>query len=117
MASINSTSPASSNSEVHHVTWSITTGGDTGVRADMSGYPDKTVHVTGTFGSVTIRGSNLENPNDATATDWFNLTDPQGNALTFTAAGGKLIAENPRWISPITTGGSAYTIGLVGVKL
>jgi len=117
MASVNpSFDPALNSTGTMVVSWSIATAGDTGVRtpAEFSSYPDKTVHVTGTFGSVTLRGSNLANPSDATAGDWFNLTDPQGNALTFTAAGGKLIAENPRWISPITTGGSAYTISIVG---
>ena len=100
------------------VSWSIATGGDTGVRTpvEFANYPDKTVHVTGTFGSVTLRGSNLANPSDASAGDWFNLTDPQGGPITFTANGGKLIVENPRWISSITTGGSAYNIRIIGVK-
>ena len=92
--------------------------GDTGQKGTgaFGGYSDKTVQVTGTFGSVTIRGSNKANPNDATSGDWFTLSDPQGNDLTFTAAGGSLIAENPLWISPITTGGSGYEVIIVGVK-
>lgn len=95
--------------------WSLGAG-DTGAPLALYTFPDKTVTVTGTFGSVTLRGSNKENPNDATAGDWFNLTDPQGNAITLTAAGGELIAENPLWISPITTGGAGYTVTILGVK-
>lgn len=97
--------------------WSLAAG-DTGAigSGNLVSYPDKTVQVTGTFGSVTLRGSNKANPNDATAADWFTLSDPQGNDLTFTAAGGAIIAENPLWISPITTGGSGYEITIVGVK-
>lgn len=100
------------------VNWVITTGGDTGAKSPLgfANYPDKTVHVTGTFGSVTLRGSNKPLPSDATSGDWFDLTDAQGNVLTFTAADGAVIAQNPRWISPITTGGSDYLIAIVGVK-
>lgn len=119
MASVNpSFEPSMNVGSSMVVNWSIATGGDTGVRSpvEFANYPDKTVHVTGTFGSVTLRGSNLANPSDATSSDWFDLTDPQGNVLTFTAADGAVISENPRWISPITTGGSAYQINIVGVK-
>jgi hypothetical protein len=97
------------------VTWSLGAG-DTGKPYMMANYPDRTVTITATFGSCTLRGSNKANPDDATAGDWFNLTDPQGNAITLTAAGGELIAENPLWISPITTGGSGYVITILGTK-
>jgi len=100
---------------VKSVTWSLGAG-DTGKPVLFAQYPDRTVHITGTFGSATLRGSNKPQPDDATAGDWFNLTDPQGNAITLTAAGGEVVAENPMWISPITTGGSAYTVTVVGVK-
>lgn len=115
MASVNFTKDVSSNEEVVSYSWSLGAG-DTGAPLNISKFPDKTVHVTATFGSATLRGSNKANPNDATAGDWFNLTDPQGNAITLTSADGKVIAQNPLWISPITTGGSAYTVTVVGVK-
>lgn len=98
---------------VKSVSWSLGAG-DTGKPVRFAAYPDRTVQVTATFGSVTIRGSNKPAPDDAVAGDWFNLTDPQGVALTLTAAGGSLVAENPLWISPITTGGSGYVITIVG---
>lgn len=115
MASVESTSGNTGISGVVYNTWSLGAG-DTGKRVNMAEYADKTVQVTATFGSCTLRGSNKLSPDDTTAADWFNLTDPQGNALTFTAAGGELIAENPLWLSPITTGGSGYVITLVGKK-
>lgn len=115
MASVESTATVTGLQNVRRVSWALA-GGDTGKRVSLAGFPDRTVQVTATFGSATLRGSNLADPSDATAGDWFNLTDPQGNALTFTAAGGELIAENPLWISPITTGGSAYVITIVAAE-
>lgn len=46
------------------------------------------MHVFGTFGSatVTIEGS-------LNGVDWATLTDPQGNALTFTSARIEAISE------------------------
>ena len=115
MASVAATRSDTVISGVTSVTWSLGAG-DTGKPVLFAQYPDRTVTVTATFGSATLRGSNKAAPDDTVATDWFNLTDPQGNALTFTAAGGELIAENPLWISPITTGGSGYVVTILGVQ-
>ena len=115
MASVTSTSFNTNLAEVVSVSWSLAAG-DTGKPVNLANFADKTVQVTATFGSATLRGSNKAAPDDATAGDWFDLTDPQGNALTFTAAGGDVIAQNPLWISPITTGGSAYVITIIGSK-
>jgi len=102
-------------SGVKSISWTLGAG-DTGKPVLFAQYPDRTVHITGTFGSVTLRGSNKSNPDDATAGDWFDLTDPQGNAITLTSAGGELIAENPLWVSPIATGGSGYVVTIVGAQ-
>jgi hypothetical protein len=96
-------------------TWTLAAG-DTGQKVGFSMYPDKTLQVTGTFGSATLRGSNLDLPSDVTAADWGTLSDPQGVDLTFTAGSVAVIAENTLWVSPITTGGSGYVISVVGVK-
>lgn len=85
---------------------------DTGVAVRTASFADKCVQFDGTFGaggSVTLRGSNLENPNDATASHWFPLTDPQANAITKTSASGEQVLENPLWISPIVTAGDGTT--------
>jgi len=60
-------------------------------------YPDKTVHcVTAPVGEIAIQGSNdplvLTNPASAA---WVNLTDIHGDAVVFTSAGMKVIAEAP----------------------
>ena len=70
----------------------------------MHRYPDKTVHVTGTFGTatVTIQGSN-------DGTNFTNLVDPQGNALSFTATGIEQILENPEYIRVNRTSGDGTT--------
>lgn len=115
MASVQPTAIVTNDSLLAGYQWNLGAG-DTGKAVSMATFPDKTVQFTGTFGSVTLRGSNLANPLDATATDWFTLSDPQGVDLTFTAAGGATVAENPLWISPISSGGSAYTVSVVGVK-
>jgi hypothetical protein len=67
--------------------WVNAAGTDTGVPLSLADANDKSVHVTGTLGggSITLEGSN--NYNSATGIgDWVVLTDPQGNALTFTAS-------------------------------
>jgi hypothetical protein len=115
MASVAATRSDTVISGVTSASWSLAAG-DTGKPVLFAQFPDRTVTATATFGSVTLRGSNKAAPDDAVAGDWFNLTDPQGNAITLTAAGGKLIAENPLWISPITTGGSGYVVTVVGVQ-
>ena len=84
----------------------------------LVGAADKTVQVTGTFGGamVVIEGSNVVNPS---ASDWFILTTASGplsgTNLTFSGAGGALVAENPLHIRPRVTGGTStdLTVDLV----
>ena len=86
--------------------WEALLNGDTGTTLTAPNHPDKTVQVVGTFGAggtVILEGSN--NGGD----DWFTLTDPQDNVLSFTAAGGKVIMENPGMIRPNVTGGDETT--------
>lgn len=66
---------------------------------------DKTVQISGTFGiggSLTLQGSN-------DGTNWFPLTDPQGNAITKTAAALETVTENPVFIRPFITAGDGST--------
>src|SRR5579871_5058282 len=86
-------------------TWAALANGDTGQPLELGDYASKTLSVTGTFGaggSVTLKGSN-------DGTNYFALTDPQGNALTFTAAGAKSVTELPRLIRPECTAGDGTT--------
>lgn len=91
---------------VYHTVWSSLANGDIGSYLTEANHPDKTVQVSGTFGAggtLILQGSNDGGSN------WFPLTDPQGNNISFTAAGGKVIVENPGIIRPNVTGGDGTT--------
>jgi hypothetical protein len=86
-------------------TWTGLDSDDSGIAIECVDYTDRTVTVTGTFGvagSVTLQGSNDN-------TNWFALTDPQGNAITKTSAGMELVVEAPVYIRPLVTGGDGTT--------
>lgn len=87
------------------ITWTLLDSDDSGAPVELVDYPDKTATITGTFGaagSITLQGSN-------DGTNWFALTDGQGNNITKTAAGMELIIENPRYIRPLVTAGDGTT--------
>ena len=70
----------------------------------MAKSPDKTVQVIGNFSGsaeITIEGSN-----DG-GIGWFELKDITGAALSYLAAGGDLILENPKLIRPLLSSGDA----------
>lgn len=87
------------------ITWTGLDSDDSGSPVELVDFPDKTVAITGTFGvggSITMQGS-------MDGTNWFALTDPQGNAITKTAAGMELIVEAPRYVRPLVTAGDGTT--------
>ena len=91
------------------VTWAAMGASVDGAPYAYGKFPDKTVQVFGTFGgTVTLQGSNdprvLSDPGNAV---WFTLLDIDGDAITFTAAGARVIRENPRFIRP--SNGSGIT--------
>jgi hypothetical protein len=73
----------------------------------LAGFADKSVAVTGTFGSATlvIQGSN-------DGTNWFTLTDPNGNLLSFTSAPSHLleVTESVIMLQPSTSGGGTQSL-------
>lgn len=82
--------------------WAALPANSCGVKCCVAPWADKTIHVCGTFGgAVTLRGSNLLDPNENNSAHWFPLVDPQGNAISFTSAGGEGILEHTYWISPL----------------
>lgn len=90
---------------VYRSVWTDLANGQTGDSSSLSGFADKTVQVSGTFGvggSVTIQGSN-------DGANWNTLTDPLGNDLIFTAAEIAVIAQNPLHVRPIVTAGDGTT--------
>lgn len=87
------------------VTWGGLLNGDDGSPVDLLDYPDRTVQFVGTFGaggSVTFEGTN-------DGTNWAPLTDPQGTAITKTAAGLEAVTEVPRYVRPRVTAGDGTT--------
>lgn len=79
---------------------------DVGSAVELHQYRDRSVQVVGTFGaagSVTIEGSN-----DG-GTTWAALSDPQGNALAFTATKIEAISEVPALLRPRVTAGDGTT--------
>ena len=79
-------------------TWTLTTADPNGDSITIPGARDKTVQIGkngDAFGTATlvVEGSNVAVP--AANGDWFTLHDGDGQALSFTAAGGEVIAENP----------------------
>jgi hypothetical protein len=86
-------------------TWTGLDSDDSGIPITIVDYTDQTVVVRGTFGSggsVTMQGS-------MDGTNWYTLTDPQGNALTKTAAGIEMVVEAPLYIRPLVTAGDGTT--------
>lgn len=101
---------------VHQETWKgFAASGDVGTALNAPALPDKTVSIEGTFtGAPTIV---IEGSQDAINYD--QLHDPQGNAISFTAAGTKLIAENMPYIRPRAsagTGGATVNVYITSTK-
>lgn len=91
--------------KVQLVHWADLTVGDTGAPAEWVAYSDRCFQVTGTFGAggaCTIEGSN-------DGVNWSPLSDPQGNALTFTVQKIEQALELPRYVRPNVTGGDGTT--------
>lgn len=100
---------------VMRVQWAGITESDTGLPVILSDYPDRTVQVVGDFtssGAITIEGSN-----DG-GTTYATLHDFAGTALVLTDGSIKLIAENPDYIRPRATAGTAVAMDvyITGMK-
>lgn len=88
--------------KAHVVTWALLTSTNAaGTPVEMPGSSDRSVQIDGTFDSATVV---LQGSNDGT--NWFTLTDPQGNAISKTSAALEMISELTRYIRPSTSGGS-----------
>ena len=84
--------------------WTLANG-ESGAALFLPPFSDKTVQVGGTFGvggSVTIEGS-------LDGTNYIALTDPQGNALTKTAAAIEAVSEAVPYVRPRVTAGDGTT--------
>lgn len=91
------------------VTWANMLQGDTGVGVLASGFPDKTAHINGTFGTATVRIEGSNNSIDGQDGNWALLRDPFNAALTFTSADLRQILENTKWVRVSISGGDGTT--------
>lgn len=94
--------------EVVQVTWTGLTQAtlDTGSPISLAEYSDKTFQTFGTFGgsgALLIEGSN-----DG-GTTWAPLSNRQGTAMSFTAAGMNTSQDRPILVRPRVTGGDGTT--------
>ncbi len=87
--------------------WLTMGNADTGTPMSDPDKPDMTLTVDGTFGGATVV---LEGSNDGT--NYHTLTNPEGVALSFTAAAISLVTEVPLWIKPATSGGSGTSLNV-----
>ena len=89
----------------HVITWTGLLNGDDGSPVEMPGSSDRSIQFTGTFGvggTIVLEGSN-------DGTNYVSLTDPQGNAISKTAAGIEAVMELTRYIRPRVTAGDGTT--------
>jgi hypothetical protein len=89
------------------ITWAnLTDGGpDSGQPVQRPALVDRTVQVTGTFGSggtVVFEGSN-------DGVNYYTLTNPLGTAISVTAAGISQVMEATAWMRPRITAGDGTT--------
>jgi len=84
------------------VQWTPVTSADTCAAADIVDYADRSVQVSGTFDSATVK---LQGSNDGT--NFVDLTDPQGNAISKTAAALEAVMELTAYTKPTFSGGGA----------
>jgi hypothetical protein len=112
------TYPKTKQSNLRKVLWEGLTGADTGLPVRLGKYTDKTVHIyalTGHGGGTTVlQGSNdpRADPTHASHASaiWTTLTDGQGTTISKTADAIEVVQENPEWIRPSQSGGTAADV-------
>lgn len=95
------------------VQWANMANGDTGSPIELTSYSDRSVQIQGTFGvggTCVVQGSN-------DSTDYQTLTDPQGNAVSKTAAAIETLTELTRLTRPSITAGDGTTALTVSMLL
>lgn len=90
--------------KAHVVVWAALANGDDGDPIELVGQGDRSIQFAGTFDTSTIV---WEGSNDGST--WATLTDPQGNAISKTAAAIEAISEMTRYMRPKCTAGGGST--------
>jgi hypothetical protein len=98
------TFPNDMNQKVAIATWAALAAGENGDAFVLGQYADRTVQVAGiTGGTITIQGS-------LDGTNYYTLTDYQGNPLVFSAAGLNAISEMVYYVRPAASGALTGTV-------
>jgi hypothetical protein len=87
------------------VQWAGLLNTDDGTPVEFDAFADRSVQVTGTFGT----GGNCRIQGSNDGTNWAALTDPQGNALNMSTASLEAISELARYVRPLITAGDGAT--------
>lgn len=93
-----------------HWAWSLSDGDPTGDAVQVPGGADKTIHITGNFGTggaIVLEGSNVLSPGGS---DWATLHQPDGADISMTSAGIVFVAENPVWVRVRQTAGTGVSV-------
>jgi len=88
--------------------WTALGDADQGSAIKVPMGSEKSFQVFGTFGSATVV---LQGSNDGT--NWASLTDPQGNAISKTAAALEAVSEHTLYIRPSTSGGTGTNVDVI----
>lgn len=105
MTTVQPTYPNTYEDQVGVVSWTPLTSTNTdGAPLSRVKWADKTVQITGTFGTGTVV---LQGSNDGT--NWATLKDPSNTAISTTSAAVRAVLENPLYIRPLVTGGDGTT--------
>jgi hypothetical protein len=102
---INETRDQTVGNNSHFVQWTPMLNGDSGAPFGAPGFADRSMQIVGTFGAggtVLVEGSN-------DGTNYATLNDPQGVALSKTAAGIFEISQIVKFIRPRVSAGDGTT--------
>lgn len=105
MAEVNPTNTSSGDFSVKKFLFEGLTNGDTTAPIPFSEWADRSIQATGTFDTTTVIA---EGSNDG-GTTYAALTDYQGNAVSFTAAGLEGIQEITEYMRARVTAGGGST--------
>jgi len=91
---------------VMSILWTLTTANADGAPVKMTPFADRSIQMTGTWGSGT---GVLQGSNDGVT--WFTLYDPDGSPIT-SAATNKLeqVLELTQFMRPVLTGSTGATV-------
>jgi len=88
------------------IVWSgLTTTNADGAPAEWIQWADRCIQFTGTFGAggtVKLQGSN-------DGSNWFDLADPQGNAISKSSAAIEQVLEMTQYVRPFVSAGDGTT--------